>query len=165
MNTPIFNNQMRAIRRPGADARVDLTQRRAWQTAIAITSLVWSGPKQMVQLHGTVTKYLVVVHDGTGYVLADFTSATLNGGVASPYPMGIALGTGVSGDWITIGYAEGLATINAVAAAGVPYFLGAAGTIVPAADVGSGKYLTYLGGGKSTTLIAMKFHALGVAVA
>jgi hypothetical protein len=60
---------------------------------------------------------------------------------------------------------DGLITIGATVAPGVPYFSSAtAGGIAPAADNTTGVYPTFIGFGVNTTQIDLNFVAAGVAV-
>jgi hypothetical protein len=97
----------------------------------------------------------------SSYKLADCNSAT----AAVRSPKGIALHAAAIGQPIAI-LTEGLITIGAAVAVGVPYFLsGTPGGIRPVADNVSGDYVTYVGIGKSTTAIDVRFHESGAAMA
>lgn len=132
---------------------------------ITATSVVpGSGAKITEGLAGaTITAGQVVYLDSTTstYKLADCNSAT----AAVRSPAGIALNGAASGQ--TVGVLErGPITIGATVAVGVPYFLsGTAGGIRPAADNTTGDYVTYLGIGTSTTVIDVKIHESGAAMA
>lgn len=95
------------------------------------------------------------------YKLADCNSAT----AAVRSPVGIALNGAASGQTVGV-LTKGPITIGATVAAGVTYFLsGTAGGIRPAADNTTGDYVTILGIGTSTTVIDVKIHESGVAMA
>src|SRR5690348_6301733 len=104
----------------------------------------------------TVTAGQVVYLDNatSSYKLADCNSAT----AAARSPKGIALHAAAIGQPIAI-LTAGQITIGATVAVGVPYFLsGTPGGIRPAADNVTGDYVTYLGIGKSTSVIDVKIH-------
>lgn len=111
----------------------------------------------------TITAGQTVYLDTTAgdYKLADCDSAT----VAARSPAGIALNGGASGQPIDV-LTSGPVTIGATLTAGVAYYLSPnAGGICPVADLASGDYPTILGIATSTSVLDVKIHEAGVALA
>jgi hypothetical protein len=95
------------------------------------------------------------------YKLADCNSAT----AAVRSPAGIALNGAAANQPVGV-LTRGPITIGATVAVGVPYFLsGTPGGIRPLADNVTGDYVTILGIGTSTTVIDVKIHESGAAMA
>lgn len=93
------------------------------------------------------------------WMLADANSATVEARTAT----GIALNGAALNQPVRV-HKSGDLTMNAVLTANVPYFLSdTPGGIAPIADVGSGEYLCQLGIAKSTTVLAVRIQATGVA--
>lgn len=133
-------------------------------TITAANVLAGSGAATEVGTAGaTVTAGQVVYLDTSGpsFKLADCNSAT----AAVRQPYGIALHAAGSGQPLVI-LKSGPITIGATVAVGVTYFLsGTAGGIRPAADNTTGDYVSIVGIGTSTTVIDVKFHQSGAAMA
>lgn len=77
---------------------------------------------------------------------------------------GIALCSASSGQPLKI-LKSGRITIGATMVLGEPYFVGAAGAIIPAADLANGNYVTYLGLAVTTAILDVQIHVSGVASA
>lgn len=103
----------------------------------------------------------IYVNSATNRVmLADTNSATAEARVAK----GIAL-NGAGSEQPVAYIKEGDLTVNAVLTKGVGVYLGgAAGAIVPVADLTTGDYTCFLGIAKSTTVLAIKIQSAGVAI-
>ena len=126
-----------------------------------ISVLKGTSAKTVHGLLGAVTTagQTVYLDTATGnYKLADADSAT----ALARYPKGIALNGGAIGQPVEVQF-DGLITIGATVAAGVPYFQsGTAGGICPAADMASGDYNTFIGWGQSATQIDVTLVEAGV---
>lgn len=95
------------------------------------------------------------------YKLADCDSAT----AAVRSPAGIALNGAASGQPLRV-HKSGPVTIGATLTAGVAYYLSATpGGICPVADLASGDYPVILGIATSTTVLDVRIHEAGVALA
>ena len=120
-------------------------------------------------VHGTagatITAGQVVYLDSTTspgtYKLADCDSAT----AAVRSPAGIALNAAASGQPVSV-HQSGPITIGATVTGGVAYYLsGNAGGICPVTDVASGDYVTIVGLATSASVLSVKFHESGFALA
>jgi hypothetical protein len=56
-------------------------------------------------------------------------------------------------------------TIGGTVAVGKPYVLGTAGGIIPVDDIAGGEFVTYVGVGKTSSVLTLGFLAGGVAAA
>lgn len=111
----------------------------------------------------TITAGQVVYRDAADgkYKLADNDSAT----AAVRSPRGLAL-HGASANQPLVIQRSGDITIGAALTAGVAYYLSStAGGICPVADLGSGDYPTIIGIAESTTVLNVKLHEAGAALA
>lgn len=109
----------------------------------------------------TVTAGQTVYRDATTkkFLLADADSATA--GVRDVY--GIALNGASDGQPLEV-LKSGDITIGATLTAGTTYYLSpVAGGICPLADIDVGDYYTIIGIAKSTSVLAVKINASGVA--
>lgn len=133
-------------------------------TITAASVAAGSGAKKTTGTAGaSVTAGQVVYLDSTTstYKLADNDSAT----AAVRSPAGIALHAAASGQPLTV-LTSGPITIGATTAIGVVYCLSStAGGICPSADIATGDYNTIVGIGTSTSVIDVKFHEAGAAMA
>lgn len=95
------------------------------------------------------------------FKLADCDSAT----AALRSPVGIALHAALAGHPLTV-LSSGPITIGAPLTVGVAYYLsGNAGGICPVADLATGDYPTIIGIATSATVLDVKLHESGVALA
>lgn len=134
-------------------------------TITAANVIAGSGAKKETGIAGaTVTAGQVVYKDSSDsdkFKLADNDSATA--AVRSPY--GIALHASLAGQPLTV-LRQGPITIGATTAVGIVYCLSStAGGICPSADIATGDYNTIIGIGTSTTVIDVKLHEAGAAMA
>lgn len=133
-------------------------------TITAANVVAGSGAKKVPGTAGVaVTAGQVVYLDSATntYKLADNDSAT----AAVRSPAGIALHAAAANQPLTI-LSQGSITIGATTAAGTVYCLSStAGGICPSADIATGDYNTIIGIGTSTSVIDVKLHEAGAAVA
>jgi hypothetical protein len=110
----------------------------------------------------TITAGQAVYRDSaTGlWLKADSNSATQ----AARAAQGIALNGGALNQPIVV-QTGGDITIGATMTAGIAYYLSdTAGGICPVADIGSGEFVCLIGLSKSTTVLALNFHAINVSL-
>ncbi|MGE4307229.1 MAG: hypothetical protein AB7E24_24735 [Novosphingobium sp.] len=126
--------------------------------------LAGAGSAQSLATAGaTITAGQVLYHDAADgkAKLADNNGAT----AIIRKVRGIALNGASNGQPVMI-LTEGDITLGAVLTAGVTYYLSdTPGGICPAGDLTTGEYPTILGVAKSTTVLSVKLHAAGVALA
>jgi hypothetical protein len=135
-------------------------------TALSITAASVIAGSGAVLEHGTAGATVtagqpVYVDDTTGkYLLADTNSAT----AAARKARGIALHASLNGQPLTIQKA-GKVAIGATVVPGVVYYLGgAAGAIVPVADLTTGDYPCTIGQASSATELVLNFNSTGAAL-
>lgn len=133
---------------------------------LSITAADVAAGSDSVQERGTagatITAGQVVYKDASDgkYKLADADASTS----AERTPLGIALNGAADGQPLTI-HKLGDLTLNAVLTAGTTYYLSPTpGGICPLGDVLSGDYPCVIGIAKSTTVLAVKINASGVAL-
>lgn len=133
-------------------------------TITAANVAAGSGAKKTTGTAGaTITAGQVVYLDAADskYKLADCDSAT----VAARSPVGIALHAASNGQPLTV-LTSGPVTIGATVTGGVAYYLsGTAGGICPIADVASGDYVSIIGIATSASVLDVKIHESGFALA
>lgn len=133
-------------------------------TITAANVLAGSGATKVAGTAGaTITAGQAVYLDTSDneYKLADCDHAT----AAVRAPAGLALNGASDGQPLTV-LTGGPITIGATVTAGVAYYLSpTAGGICPVADVLSGDYPTILGIATSATVLDVKIHSAGVALA
>lgn len=132
---------------------------------LVATNVIASGGARTVDgtIGETLTAGQVVYLDtATGtYKLADCDSGT----AAVRSPAGIALNGGGTGQPVKV-LKSGPVSLGAVLTAGVTYYLSpTAGGICPVADIDSADYPVILGIAKSTSVLDVKIHEAGVALA
>lgn len=87
-----------------------------------------------------------------------------NGAQASARAAGIALDAASAGQPMVIAITGSTLNIGGTVTVGAAYYVGSSGGIIPAADLGSGDYVTFLGVGVTTTNIKVGILISDVAV-
>lgn len=156
-------NLLRLARRADLEARVDLTQRRAWYVDLTLTTtaIKWiSGTQPIYGLLASValTAGQVVYQDPADSLIK---AARANAAATVTNVLGILLQAANAGGQTIIAPPGARINVGATAVAGTNYCIsaGAAGAIAPWADLGTGNYVVNLFIGEGTNNVNIAINA------